>query len=92
MNDTMEKLQKTANLCNKELAGNMAALNFKKEIDVFNKVAVVITALNNDAMTEDHWEEVNETITKHKRDNGKSGKHSARIVKNDRKLILVKWI
>lgn len=30
MNEIVEKLVKTANLCNKELAGNMAALEFKK--------------------------------------------------------------
>ena len=93
MNELVEKLVKTANLCNKELAGNYAALEFKKEIDVFAKVAIVITALNNDAMNDDHWDEVYDVINTHKRDNGQSGKASARITKcTKRELIKVKWI
>jgi len=60
MTDEMEKLQKTSMICAKGLPMNKAAKNFKKTIDEFNFISIIITALNNDAMSdeEDHWNDV----------------------------------
>ena len=72
MTDEMEKLQKTAMICDKGLPMNKAAKSFKKTIDEFNFISIIITALNNDAMNDDllHWEDVR---NKYRSKTGKQG-------------------
>ena len=50
MNDEMQKIYKAANLCQKSLITNPAAKEFKKTIDDFLKINIVVSALNVKAM------------------------------------------
>jgi len=58
MNDEMQKIYKAANLCQKSLITNPAAKEFKKTIDDFLKINIVVSALNVKAMDQSHWLEV----------------------------------
>lgn len=70
MTDEMEKLQKTSLICAKGLPMNKAAKSFKKTIDEFNYISIIITAFNNDALQVDHWDEVR---NKYRSKTGKQG-------------------
>ena len=55
MVDLMEKLQKAANLCAKELDKNDVARVFKQDIENFKGIYQVLQALKDPAITDKQW-------------------------------------
>lgn len=55
MSVLMEKLQKSANLCAKELDKNEVAKTFKQDIESFRGVYQVLQALKDPALAEKQW-------------------------------------
>ncbi|CAK92427.1 unnamed protein product (macronuclear) [Paramecium tetraurelia] len=62
MNNLMEKLQKAANLCAKELDKNEVARVFKSDIEGFRGVYQVLQALKDPAISEKQWNQIRAMI------------------------------
>ncbi|CAK72703.1 unnamed protein product (macronuclear) [Paramecium tetraurelia] len=62
MNNVMEKLQKTANMCAKELDKNEVARVFKSDIEAFKGVYQVLQALKDPAISDKQWNQIRSLI------------------------------
>ncbi|CAD8076520.1 unnamed protein product [Paramecium sonneborni] len=62
MNNTIEKLQKVANLCAKELDKNEVARVFKSDIEGFKGVSQVLQALKDPAISDKQWNQIRTLI------------------------------
>ena len=58
MNNVIERLQKAANLCVKELEMNEMAKLFKSDIEGFRGVVSVLTSLRDQSLKDKEWDEI----------------------------------
>lgn len=61
---TLEKLQKTANLCAKELEANEVSRLFKQEVEKFKGMGLLLASLRDPALCEDPWNKIRELLVR----------------------------
>ena len=59
---TVERLNKSANLCSKELPTNPVARLFKEEVDGFKDVVACLMCLRDPAIQERNWDEIRDLL------------------------------